>query len=437
MKIKVQIFILLILIANSFSLADDNIKVWGDGRVRYTRTELDSAIVVHQSWLKNIESYLNQKYGVEEKDDEYYSYFYDLLYHPKDSLETTFKKSKDRLVFKGKIVGLELSNEKLNGAGFNQAIIENTVFNNLDLKATEIKGDYFGKAILNNCNLNYSRISGKLYNLSNFTETNLRNIVFISTNLQYTDFSFRDISNSKFDNADLTAAKFDKTNLKNVVYETQLHPNPRDIAYARNLENLKYERTSYYLFELKRLLKEFGFIKAEKKVNCAIKRHDSALWEFLIFDVFCEYGSNYFRPLLIDLVLWFLFSILYAKKISSSTAAMKGKRNGFYMRKQEHRLQPWDEGDFFVNMISFGPKPRLKMKFKSFCYGMLISLMSATRVGFREVNISNWLRMIFPFELDIKAQGWPRVVTGIQSVISVYLIALSLLSYFGRPFDLG
>jgi len=34
----------------------------------------------------------------------------------------------------------------------------------------------------------------------------------------------------------------------------------------------------------------------------------------------------------------------------------------------------------------------------------------------------------------LKATGWVRTVSGVQSLISVYLLALAVLTYFGRPF---
>ena len=36
---------------------------------------------------------------------------------------------------------------------------------------------------------------------------------------------------------------------------------------------------------------------------------------------------------------------------------------------------------------------------------------------------------------DIKAVGWARTVSGVQSLVSIYLIALWLLTYFGQPFE--
>jgi hypothetical protein len=38
-------------------------------------------------------------------------------------------------------------------------------------------------------------------------------------------------------------------------------------------------------------------------------------------------------------------------------------------------------------------------------------------------------------EYTLRATGWIRTVAGIQSLLSVYLLALWVLTYFGRPFE--
>jgi len=65
---------------------------------------------------------------------------------------------------------------------------------------------------------------------------------------------------------------------------------------------------------------------------------------------------------------------------------------------------------------------------------MFFSLMSAFNIGFRDINFGRWLRLLTRHEFDIKAVGWARVIAGWQSLISVFLIALWVLTYFGRPF---
>jgi len=63
------------------------------------------------------------------------------------------------------------------------------------------------------------------------------------------------------------------------------------------------------------------------------------------------------------------------------------------------------------------------------------SLLSATRIGWRELNVGTWITRIQPREYTLRATGWVRVVSGIQSLISVYLVALAILTYFGTPFE--
>ena len=60
--------------------------------------------------------------------------------------------------------------------------------------------------------------------------------------------------------------------------------------------------------------------------------------------------------------------------------------------------------------------------------------MSTFNIGFRQWNFGRWIRLVMPQEFDIKADGWLRVVSGLQSLLSVGLLALALLSYFGDPF---
>jgi hypothetical protein len=56
--------------------------------------------------------------------------------------------------------------------------------------------------------------------------------------------------------------------------------------------------------------------------------------------------------------------------------------------------------------------------------------------AWRDLNVGTWISRLQPREYTLRATGWVRFVSGLQSLISVYLIALWVLTYFGRPFDL-
>jgi hypothetical protein len=67
-------------------------------------------------------------------------------------------------------------------------------------------------------------------------------------------------------------------------------------------------------------------------------------------------------------------------------------------------------------------------------YAFYFSLLSSLHVGWRERNAGNWICRIQSQEYALRASGWVRTVAGIQSLVSVYLIAIWALTYFGRPF---
>ena len=71
---------------------------------------------------------------------------------------------------------------------------------------------------------------------------------------------------------------------------------------------------------------------------------------------------------------------------------------------------------------------------RHFRRGLQFSLLSAFHLGFRELNVGNWLARVQAREYGLQAVGWVRVVAGLQSLLSVYLLAMWALTYFGRPF---
>jgi hypothetical protein len=67
--------------------------------------------------------------------------------------------------------------------------------------------------------------------------------------------------------------------------------------------------------------------------------------------------------------------------------------------------------------------------------GLYFSLLSAFSLGWRDLNVGTWIARVQPHEYTLRATGWVRTVSGLQSLLSVYLLALWVLTYFGRPFE--
>ncbi|MGO9269125.1 MAG: hypothetical protein ACLQOO_02505 [Terriglobia bacterium] len=196
-------------------------------------------------------------------------------------------------------------------------------------------------------------------------------------------------------------------------------------------------------------------------LNRTEARLDSAGWRWfrtIFFDWTCQYGMSPGRPLLILVAAWLLCSLLNYSFIRLS------RHSGIYVLPQA-RLESAPHGSprtiqrvgklsirasrvsSYLRRFSQGnTASRRWLVFKSLRWrlsrhtwryaraAMFFSLMSAFNIGFRDINFGRWLRLLTKREYDLKATGWARTVSGVQSLFSVYMVALWLLTYFGRPF---
>jgi len=158
-------------------------------------------------------------------------------------------------------------------------------------------------------------------------------------------------------------------------------------------------------------------------------------FKWIAFDLTCDYGFSPGRPLRIVGVLWLLFSVVYAVFMHRpgksgiylvGTRLWRGRSNtqAIQIRPRALPAAKWWKLPFLW----------LRREWRVLRAAMFFSLMSAFNIGFRDINFGRWLRLLTKREYDLKAVGWARTVSGFQSLLSVYLIALWVLSYFGRPF---
>ena len=257
--------------------------------------------------------------------------------------------------------------------------------------------------------------------------------------------------------ADLREADLSGADLSEARFEPKVNPEIRGIAAARNLELITYWRNPNALVQLRKDFTDGGFLDQERKITYALKRRQAeelrryCRWSSLrgwlscgeygmnrlLFDLACQYGMSPGRPLLLAIAIWLTCTPLYW--ISLHT----GSRSGLYLIASK----TVNRGDdlFHKIRLRYHQPPasrwhryilrRIRRELHALATAALFSLMTTFNIGFRELNFGRWIRMIQPREFDIKARGWPRVVSGLQSLLSVGLVALSLLSYFGRPFE--
>jgi uncharacterized protein YjbI with pentapeptide repeats len=278
--------------------------------------------------------------------------------------------------------------------------------------------------------------------------------------LERANLRFAEMQGAGLYGADLSRAIFEPTSI----------PEIRGMASALHLEDLTYKDNPDALVQLRRQFQDEGFYEQERKITYALKRREAErsweackskrfsdnkaraiLWSSdsnlancgslvlnrVFFDWTCQYGMSPGRPLLLGLVLWFLCSLLYAVfiHVPGRAGLYRVYSESLEPAPTDHRVVKRIELEFIATHGWWGTLQYLRRELYAFRTAMLFSLMSAFNIGFRDINFGRWLRLLTRQEFEIKPVGWTRVIAGWQSLVSVYLIALWVLTFFGRPFE--
>jgi hypothetical protein len=168
----------------------------------------------------------------------------------------------------------------------------------------------------------------------------------------------------------------------------------------------------------------------------SFRQRVEAGFSYLAFDLTCKYGLDYGRPLRVLGPMILLFALVY-------TIALRGSGHGALWRVWQPERIRKDQGQSEPERLSWEPVnspgglPRgfFFRLWRALGLGLFFSLLSAFQIGWRELNVGNWITRLMPREYTLRATGWIRVLSGVQSLLSVYLLALWALTYFGRPFE--
>jgi len=446
-----------------FALKNDTI----NGKLRITNSSFSDSINLSDTYFKNHITFYNTVFN----KDVYFS-------RAKFDSTVTIAKTtfKNRLGFKKAVFerGIGLYYDSICGSvNLNGAVFSDTsIFKGLTFgHDVELTGASFLSKFVFSYNKWIKNVSFAMADLTGgggFTKNHFyANVYFGRANLESVGF-YGD---------NLKSGSFDGTNLKNVIFQPDSVPDPKEIAYAYNLEDMKYIQHPRALYKLRDMFRMQGYREQERQITYAIKKSENALrwkefvtdsiWagyksfrdfdnssqknpiigrfinliEFvfncIVFDWTFGYGMNYGRPLLLILLIWMLFAISYFGWICGFG---KGNIHIIYQRSNgtinELPLKLW---------VNFGISSHNKRGVKSihnykrhlilFRYSMLFSLMSCFNIGFRGVNFGRLIRLMLSRDIDLKPIQRARTASAIQAIFCFCLIILFFLGYFGRPFD--
>lgn len=243
----------------------------------------------------------------------------------------------------------------------------------------------------------------------------------------------------------------EEADMSYAVFEPASNPNVRGIAAAKNLELLTFRSSPDALVALRKQFQDFGFRAQERKLTFALMRRGAQLqkeacsfhaldectgyaFSTAFFDWTCAYGMEPQRPLKIIVSLVLLLAIFYFCLMQCQNGSgiylfarrtQRGRERTRILRIQA-RVVAGNRGSGVVRLVA----REWRLSRTALCF----SVLTAFTIGFREFNIGQWLRMTTKQEYELRPVGWARTVSGLQSLVSGYMLALWVLTYFGRPF---
>ncbi len=336
---------------------------------------------------------------------------------------------------------IDLSGADLAGANLRDSFLADANFDKgslgaIDLSHAQLSRAKFDGASLKEANLSHADLSAVDLNDADLSDADLSNAQLMRARLTNTAMIGTNLSGAHLALADLTGATY-----------APIGQPADDVEGIEGIKTVRFwpgQETG--LVQLRSLFQKGGLRDLEREATYAIEfnttRHlfsemtPPAIVEGAFRLVFFEWPSGYGlypgRNLVIVVAIWALVIPVYTWSIWRAPLG-PNPSSGIYRvwssdRIEFSRNEPRIEGSAKVERMQ-------RRGLAAVGAAAYFSLLSAFYIGWRELNVGAWIARIQPKEYEMRATGWVRVAAGVQSLLSVYLIALWVLTYFGRPFE--
>jgi Pentapeptide repeats (8 copies) len=287
---------------------------------------------------------------------------------------------------------------------------------------------------------------------ANFSRASLRNVqfegrydgaIFNRADLRGATFLF-----SSLNGASLILTKIDGTYFNASFKGATFVPDgiPAEGSGMGNLASIHYpEQARPSVERLRDYYRNAGLRDAERQLTHAIEANTTAflfsrrspsgrleaVFRFIVFDLPTAYGLYPGRALVLIIVAWLALIPVYKRAIAARPVG-RGPA-GIYLKLPAGRLVRRN------GMTRLAANPiavRLDCQGRSaWKWAAYFSLLSAFHVGFRDFNVGSWIEQAQKRDFRLEAVGGPRQIAGFQSLLSLFLLATWVLTYFGRPFQ--
>lgn len=348
------------------------------------------------------------------------------------------------------VAGARPSSVDLCGADMRNADLSGIYFGSLNLSAAKLFGANLanadiGGADLRNADLGGTDLTSTVAIFANFTRANLRGANLTNADLLGADMTGAFLDGATLHGADLTDVNFTGAalagtnlanaqiafaNLTSTLFEPTAIPNKFYLGGLTGVDTVRFDKGKQGgLVQMRAALRDVGLRDLERGATFSIEhgktRHANAFerwFRIVCFEWTTGYGLYPGRALMLLFCLVPLFAVPYAWALRLSSGA-----DGLWREWLDSRMR---------KELGQDEPERLRVKWwQALGIGLYFSFLSAFHIGWRDFNVGSWLIRMQPREYVLRASGWTRTVSGLQSLLSVYLLAIWALTYFGRPFE--
>ncbi|MCV6637510.1 pentapeptide repeat-containing protein [Candidatus Albibeggiatoa sp. nov. NOAA] len=357
----------------------------------------------------------------------------------------------------------ELQHADLTASNLSRAWLDGASLKEAKLIKTNLTKAYLYNVVLENANLIRADLTETEASNADFTgaelvEANLTKAILHEANLTGANLFYAILSNSDFSNVNLSQSTF--------YPKVNSYPDPLSLVPTFHHREKLFKDVQYYdthagspvLASLRAAYRKTGMRETERIITNLLqlqiqeRNWNKGGWEqigsglsYVLFNLTTAYGLYPQRPLslLLNSILFFAFIYWVALRFDSkrnyfevvweSNVLTSSGRRG--IKKGGHGLDAYHSlrfkrccGDSWIK--------QLLLEFKMLRISIYFSVLSAFHIGWKQYNVGVWIKQLQPREFSLRVRkGWMRSISGFQSLLSLYLMVIWILTQFGRPFD--
>ncbi|MDM8557830.1 pentapeptide repeat-containing protein [Candidatus Parabeggiatoa sp. HSG14] len=371
----------------------------------------------------------------------------------------------DAILHKAELFKADMSQAFLSRANLSHADLYKANLTEADLKKsnfndTNLHGANFHKARLIDAKFVRANLRDADFSNTNLTEVNLSYAKLAYTNLTKSILTNADLSHSYLFQTILTESYWLLANLNESTFYPKYNALPDIVTFVPTLKD-HFNNVDFYddrfgappLMALRAAYKKVGMRNMERLITKLVKQEEQhahwrigglanridSIFSLVLFDWPSAYGFAPLRPLKILLVATFVFGVIYwlGLRTGFMGAQVCVRWESKIVTSNERRgIRKGFHGPDIYHAIKLHHPKNLRSEMRLLRVAFNLSLLSAFHIGWKQFDVGMWIKELQRREYSLEvSKGWIRRLCGLQSLISVYMVALWAMTQFGRPFE--